>query len=177
MSRQGNTKLSANAKSRNWCFTLNNYTETEISDIEKLDCKYIFQEEKGENGTPHLQGILMFKNGVYFNSVKKMLPRAHIERCKNKISSIKYCTKPETRVGVIKNNCSELDKYWHNGTEKKKKLGGVPPDEFLKKFASEVVEDIKNDPEWKQLWCCLCPTSCYCCEKCKLRDCICEVKG
>lgn len=48
----------SNFKVRNWCFTLNN-PELAI-DIDKLlsaDTKYItFQQEKGENGTLHLQG-------------------------------------------------------------------------------------------------------------------------
>lgn len=176
MSRQGNTKLSANAKSRNWCFTLNNYTEEEIKNLEKLECKYIFQEEKGENGTPHLQGLLMFSNAVYFNSVKKMLPRAHIERCKNKVSSIKYCTKPETRVGVIRNNCSELGKYWHNGTKKIKKVKKVPSQDVIDGWINEHIEESKRDgtyklPIWKKIMPC-----CVCCENCKFRDCICEVE-
>lgn len=49
---------------KRWCFTLNNYTEEEISAIvplfkEYCDCAF-FSHEVGESGTPHLQGYVEF---------------------------------------------------------------------------------------------------------------------
>ena len=48
-----------------WCFTLNNYTDDEISSIVPLFrdfCKIaFFSKEVGESGTPHLQGYCEFK--------------------------------------------------------------------------------------------------------------------
>lgn len=106
---QMNTDLSCNTnnkeRSRGWCFTINNYDEKDIQSIQQIEgCNYLFQEEKGEKGTPHLQGMLYFENPRTFKSIKKMLPTAHIEKMKNKIASIKYCSKSDTRCGNIYSN-------------------------------------------------------------------------
>ncbi len=100
------------SKTRNWCFTLNNYTKKDIDTIydEKLKLnlkQFCFQEEKGENETPHLQGTLAYKNAISFNTMKKLLPTAHWERCKNLKKSLTYCSKAETRIGKT---------YTHNYT-------------------------------------------------------------
>lgn len=92
------------SKSRGFTFTLNNYTVDDIKMITEFKCQYIFQEETGESGTKHLQGMLYFTNAVSFNTVKTMLPRAHIEKMKSKIASIKYCSKEDTRTGEIYSN-------------------------------------------------------------------------
>jgi len=82
-------------KFRNWIFVLNNYTDNEIEVINNIDCRYcIFGKEIGENGTPHLQGTIVFKSQIVFSSVKSKLPdRCHIEPCKMLDESIKYCMK------------------------------------------------------------------------------------
>jgi len=57
----GNTRHPPNA-ALHWCFTLNNYIEEDIKDICAKDIelkRYIFQEEIGENGTPH---VVIFSN-------------------------------------------------------------------------------------------------------------------
>jgi len=92
------------SKSRGWTFTLNNYTPEDVKNIEGFECQFLFQEETGESGTKHLQGMLYFKNAVSFNSIRNLLPRAHIEKMKNKIASIKYCSKEDTRSGKIYSN-------------------------------------------------------------------------
>ena len=50
------------SEARNWCFTLDNYTDDEIkqlkNDIPILCAKFVVGIETGENNTPHLQGYI-----------------------------------------------------------------------------------------------------------------------
>ena len=81
---------------RNYVFTLNNYTTEELSHLEKLKCKYIiYGREIGEQGTPHLQGFVIWNNAKSFNATKKQLSqRAHIEVCKGTpYDNFVYCSK------------------------------------------------------------------------------------
>lgn len=70
---------------KNWCFTINNYNQ---SDYEKLEKMYehghfsyiIFGREVGEQGTNHLQGYVQLKKKMRLPQVKKFIsPRAHLE--------------------------------------------------------------------------------------------------
>lgn len=108
----GNTSTSADnskktkkgpIRSRNWVFTWNNYDDTSHTHIQSLSDTYIYQEETGENGTKHLQGYIEFKNAISFDSIKKKLPKCHIEKCKSKEDAILYCQKEDTRTGSIYN--------------------------------------------------------------------------
>ena len=46
-----------------WCFTLNNYSVEEEETIRNAPCAYmLFGRERGDEGTPHLQGYVHFKN-------------------------------------------------------------------------------------------------------------------
>nr|WQH26039.1 MAG: replication-associated protein [Longfin eel circovirus] len=85
---------------RRVCFTLNNYTEEDLRFIQKnfkSVSKYlIVGKEVGQNGTPHLQGFINLKKKTHFNSVKKLLPRAHIDKAKGTDQHNKdYCSKQE----------------------------------------------------------------------------------
>ena len=59
------------------------------------------QTEKGENGTPHIQGMLITKS-VKFSAVKRQFNRAHIEIARNASALAKYVHKEETRIGELK---------------------------------------------------------------------------
>ena len=83
---------------RKWCFTDNNYEVDKVDKILDLlrdaSEKGIFGEEIGKNGTRHLQGFLVFKNGRTLGGVKKLLEKAHWERTKGSdASNFKYCSK------------------------------------------------------------------------------------
>lgn len=86
-------------KTRNYCFTWNNPSEDAPITIRDIGARYcIYQLEEGEAGTPHLQGLLIFKSQKSFSSVKLLLPLCHLEQCRNVAASIKYCSKEEGRL-------------------------------------------------------------------------------
>lgn len=86
-----------------WCFTLNNYAQSQIDHLEQVfrhECKwYVFQEETGAEGTPHLQGTLCLKDRQRLSSLKKLDPTIHWEATKSVKASLAYCTKVESRTG------------------------------------------------------------------------------
>lgn len=84
-------------RARRWVFTLNNYTEEECDKISAINCRYlIYGYEEGENGTPHLQGYIVFDNAKSFNRLKNMMPRAHIEPAGGTHQeNYNYCTKQD----------------------------------------------------------------------------------
>jgi len=75
--------------------TINNYSENDISDFDKMDCEYSIRGfEVGKTGTPHIQGYVYFKDAKSLEKVKKMLPRAHLEKSKGTaIQNYVYCNK------------------------------------------------------------------------------------
>jgi len=81
--------------SRNYCFTVNNYTQKEYTEILAQECEYVvIGKEIGESGTPHLQGFVMYKNQKSLSAVKKIMPRAHLEQAKGTpIQAAQYCKK------------------------------------------------------------------------------------
>lgn len=82
------------ARTRNFCFTINNYSEQDEQDVQAIDCKYVvYGREVGEAGTPHLQGFICFPTVKSFNQIKKLMPRAHIEAAKTIEAAIMYCKK------------------------------------------------------------------------------------
>lgn len=89
-------------RSRGWTFTWNNFKtdDTLTLDILKnLKCeKIIFQEEIGKSGTEHIQGYIYWKNARAFSTVKRLLPKCHIEAARNDIAAKRYCEKLDTSV-------------------------------------------------------------------------------
>lgn len=98
---QKKTELGNTKEARKWFFTLNNYTVNDIKNMEDYFSKgqYVFQEETGTSGTPHLQGYVEWKSSRKFAHLKKKFPTCHWEVCRNKKASIEYCSKLESRSG------------------------------------------------------------------------------
>lgn len=105
-SGEGNTKsspspttsLDSKAKSRGWCFTENNYDEKFIDTMTHIfstkKWSYIMGKEIGTEGTHHIQGYICHKNAIRFSTLKKMMPRAHLEKAKgSKKQNYNYCSK------------------------------------------------------------------------------------
>jgi len=80
------------SKSRNFCFTLNNYTSVQVAELASLDCRYLcFGKEVGASGTKHLQGFISFVNP---RRTPLTMGLGHIEPMKGTIEqAIAYCEK------------------------------------------------------------------------------------
>lgn len=86
--------------SKNWCWTLNNYTDAELESLQTLVAKgialyVIYGKEVGKSGTKHLQGFISFGNRKKLGGVKQILgSRAHIESARATNSqAANYCKK------------------------------------------------------------------------------------
>jgi len=88
-------------RSRDWCFTLNNYKPTDEALLQQIDSKYLIygREEAPTTGTPHLQGYIYFKEAKTGSAVVKIMPRATAIFKRNSPDldkAIDYCTKNGT---------------------------------------------------------------------------------
>lgn len=85
------------ARSRGWCFTINNPNGWDDADLERTEseCQYlIYGKEVGSEGTPHYQGFVYFQSLKSFLQVKQLLQRAHIEKQRGTLeAAIDYCKK------------------------------------------------------------------------------------
>lgn len=86
-------------RKRDYCFTINNYTDADLEELHKLEedsrVRYlIVGKEVGAEGTPHFQGYVYFHTQIAFTTVKKMLSRAHFEPCRGNVDqNVAYCSK------------------------------------------------------------------------------------
>lgn len=87
-------------QSRRWVYTLNNPTAEELTLLNTFECKFnIYQLEKGENGTEHAQGYVVFDGNRRLSAVRKILERGHFEVARGRHEQcVEYCSKVETRV-------------------------------------------------------------------------------
>lgn len=87
------------SKARNYVFTDNNPEHDQPSWPETV--KYaVWQKERGQEGTEHLQGYVEFTGPKGISYLKTILPRAHWEiRRGTQQQAIDYATKEDTRIG------------------------------------------------------------------------------
>lgn len=94
------------SRSNFWVFTYNNYDIGHIGHFTQLldiECEwYVFQEEIGDKGTPHLQGSIKLKTRKRMSELKKLFgPTIHWEITKSVPAAIEYAKKVKTRNGQI----------------------------------------------------------------------------
>lgn len=86
------------SSSKNWVFTINNPVPEDDPTQWQAVRYLVFQREIGEEGTPHLQGYVVFNSNKALTGVKKLNARAHWEVRKGTHAQAReYCLKPETR--------------------------------------------------------------------------------
>ncbi len=128
-------------RARIWCFTINNPDEKDESHLSQE--KFLrgiksltWQIEEGEKNTPHIQGVVQFKNQMTFDTMKKKFPGAHIEVCKNFNASKHYCQKEEGRIS---------GPYFH--PQKAKKMNDIAISEYLRENNPFNFEELKEEIE------------------------------
>jgi len=97
------------SRGKRFCFTLNNWTETEYSYLTGpvfTACTrwMVVAKESGENGTPHLQGAFILHSQTAFSTVRKHigLTRAHLEpMIGSPQDSLVYCSKQDAAPFVF----------------------------------------------------------------------------
>lgn len=97
------TGRSTGTQHRNWCWTFNNPTDECVSRIRSLEgdtsIKYLrCMPERGDSGTLHLQGFVMFKNGRTLSGVKRLLGNTvHLEVMRGTVSqALEYVEKEDS---------------------------------------------------------------------------------
>lgn len=91
--------MSNDSRSQYWCFTLNNYTDLDLSLLaQQYDngtySYLVYGKETGESGTRHLQGYFELPKRLRFNQVKALMPTAHIEKRRGTAQEASdYCQK------------------------------------------------------------------------------------
>jgi len=67
-----------NGSRRRYVFTINNYSDAEVASLDALGAStriqyLIYGREVGENGTPHLQGFVIFSSSIRFTNAKRLI--------------------------------------------------------------------------------------------------------
>lgn len=125
-----------------YCFTFNNYTEEDIEKIETIlkheSDWYLFQEEKGDNGTIHLQGTLKLKKKQRITELKKWNPKIHWESTKSISASLSYCQKKSSRYGRVFSKGVEIEEE----IEIEEPYG----------WQLEIIDILKNKPDKRKIY-------------------------
>lgn len=103
----------ANDRGTCWSLTINNPVETDFPNADSLPSGWTYegQIEEGEHGTKHYQGMVKTPQ-VRFSAVKKIFPRAHIEKAKNPVALKKYVHKTDTRLEETPTVRSSIPTMW-----------------------------------------------------------------
>lgn len=146
----GNTILPSSSSKIQSCqhlhhtFTWNNYPieaiETLLALFNHISYDYVFQEEKGESGTPHLQGVVSLKKRMRWSEFG--LPKdIHWEKVKHLPLCYEYCSRASKRFG----NCWSL-KY-----PIPLKLKILHESDFYQ-WQIDTIDYIKTEPDDRTIW-------------------------
>lgn len=96
--KKGGSKKKRDPPAKHWVFTINNYSdadEAKIRDVISIEASYgIYGKEIGENGTPHLQGYIIFKSKIRFDPARIKLGGQFVEKAGGTpLEASVYCKK------------------------------------------------------------------------------------
>lgn len=138
----GNTKSSPK-QYKSLFFTYNNWNEDQKTELldwlkSRKGMSYVFQEEMGEEGTKHLQGVFKCNSGIKWDFLKKKFPKVHWEKTGNWKEAVKYCSKEETRCGQI---------YKSDDIVIKKPLKDPLNNKNLYDYQKEILDLLETEPD------------------------------
>lgn len=86
-----------------WSITINNPTLEDYAEdrVKANGWSLKGQLERGKEGTEHYQGCLITPQKPAFSTVKRVFPRAHIEKARSRDQLMKYVEKDETRIAEV----------------------------------------------------------------------------
>lgn len=140
---------------KNWCFTLNNYTDENLAVLETFPCTYIiYGKEVGEQGTPHLQGYVQMEKRTRMTALRKLL-QCHWSPARGTPEQNKvYCSKEgdvyERGVPTVEGQRADIRRFMddvQSGVLDKKRLREDHPAVCAKypRFVEDYIQD--NMPE------------------------------
>lgn len=143
---EGNNQSSVSYRSKKYVFTLNNYENLQIYNIEdwlnKNASIWCFGEEIGEEGTPHLQGYMEFKNQKKWSEITNGCPdfqKAWSQNAKgNLLQNYKYTSK-------------QLLKFYYGGF-KPEKIDYKEHIETLFQWEKDILNIIKQKPDKRKIY-------------------------
>ena len=116
--------MTRDVQSRYWFLTENNPSEEEITRYKDLDCQWIAiskEHEDDEEKTPHIHIAIVFEKKRRCSTIKKLFPRAHIDKMMGTPQScVTYMTK-ENPLLYEKGERPEKENASRKGGEKNKK--------------------------------------------------------
>lgn len=129
----------------NWCFTLNNWTEDELTDtVRQLEAKkatYVIGREVGEGGTPHLQGCFKLPKRERFTALRRILPdRIHLEAARSWKHSVDYCKKDGDFVSNLPPTAGEQALEAHRARYR---------EVVWKGWQADILDTIRDQPDWR----------------------------
>lgn len=146
-----------NKRAKRWVLTWNNPPENWRDVLEYLfqrfNGKYIIaEEERGEEGTFHIQGYVRFGQSLYYRTLRSIVPGYWDIARGDEVSNYRYCTKSGVgileigeRLNVVENWVSKVDKL----KKMLEDLGRLNWTDFEDRYPAEAFNQRKKLLEWK----------------------------
>lgn len=131
--------------SRCWCFTLNNYTDSDEKLLKDMTKNYlVYGKETGKEGTPHLQGYIIFKRTYRLPALKKLHTKIHWEVAKT----------PDAENYCMKDKDYYLEDNRHQRTASKDLPVCKTPNIKLFRWQQYLLDTINLEPDNRTImWC------------------------